>query len=74
MMQSRSMCCSKCGSRSEIHWPRLARPGGRGLRAEHFRHALDEGELLALEEFLRAVLAVELGELGLVVEELELAR
>ena len=44
------------------------------LRAEHLRHALDEGELLAFEVFLRALLAVELGEFRLVVEELELAR
>ena len=42
------------------------------LRAEHFRHALDEGELLAFEEFLGAFLAVELEEFGLVIEELVL--
>src|SRR5690606_995356 len=52
----------------------FSRPVEGELRPEHLRHALDEGELFALEELLRALLAVELGEFGLVVEEFELAR
>jgi hypothetical protein len=45
----------------------------RELRAEHFRDALDEGEALAFEEFLRAVLAVVFGEFRFVVEQVERA-
>ena len=42
--------------------PRAARSMLREFerRAEHLRHALDKGEPLALEKFIRAVLAVEL--------------
>ena len=43
------------------------------LGAEHFRNALDEGEILAFEEFLRAIGAVQSGEFGFVIEKLELA-
>ena len=42
------------------------------LRAQHFWHTLDEGKLLALEEFLGAILAIEFGQIRLVVEQLVL--
>ena len=44
------------------------------LRTEHLRHALEEGELLPFEKFLRAVLTIELCKLRFVVEKFELAR
>ncbi len=52
---------------------RLAVAGERERRAQHVGHARDEGEPLALEQLLRAGLAVVLAERGLVVEQVELA-
>jgi hypothetical protein len=46
----------------------------RVLWAEHFWNALDERELFTGQKRLRAFLAVELFELGFVIEEFELAR
>ena len=53
--------------------PRLRLLVEREDRPEELRGAPDEGEPLPFEELARAVLAVELGQLGLVVEQLELA-
>lgn len=61
------------GKRSLIHC-RLS-PGLMKvvLRAQHLGDSLNEGEVLAFQEFARAVLAIEPVEFGLVVEQLELA-
>ena len=44
------------------------------LRAQQLGHAADEGKALAGQEGSRAVLAIELGQFGFVIEEFQLAR
>jgi hypothetical protein len=43
-------------------------------RTKHFRHAFDEGESFALEEFIRAILSVEPDQRRLVIEQIKLRR
>ncbi len=45
----------------------------RKLRAEHLRHALNEGEAFAFEKRLRTIPAVQFGQFRLVVEHLQRA-
>ena len=54
--------------------PRLAVPGELELRAQQLGIRIDERRAVALEQLGRGQLAVEPGELGLVVEELQVAR
>ena len=42
------------------------------LRTEHLRDSLDEGELLALEKLLGTLFAIQLDQVGFVIEELVL--
>ena len=65
---------ARCGSKHDSQLPLL--PCWRELvrRAQQLRMPLDEREPLALEEFLRARLAVALRELRLVIEQLQLRR